>query len=431
MDEPILRGSLTSKVRYLEPSQRLILRGGTIIDGLGAVLRDRILVIEGERIADLAPAAELGERSDYEVWDLAGQTILPGLIDLHVHFTGARSFNPYERWLPRNETYRSLVAALDATAMLEAGFTTVRDLGHGPSERAYALREAVETGVLGAPRILTSGWAISQSGGHGKVRLFPPDLVAERWPRSRFADGVEGCRLAVRLNFGDGADLVKIYVDEGGYSYPGHPQIPNFTLEEIRAMADEAHRRGARMAAHATSALGIRNAVLGGADTIEHGNHLADEPDLIQLLVDRGVTLVPTLTQHHRMEHEGPAYGASPGLAAASADALERQLAFLQGAHARGLRVGVGTDLGNTWGHGDSAHELELLVAAGLSPLEAIVAATRVGAEALGLERDLGTLERGKLAELLVVDADPLADITALRRKESIVSILKSRRALR
>jgi imidazolonepropionase-like amidohydrolase len=292
------------------------------------------------------------------------------------------------------------------------------------------LRQAIAEGHIWGPRVLTSGWAISQSGGHGLVRSLPTGWVLQHRPKTNFADGADECRQAVRMNFGDGADLVKIFTDEGGFA-GGHPQVPNFTLAEIAAMTEEAHRRGARVAAHAVSVTGIRNAVLGGVDTIEHGVELGDDDALIALLVERNVTLVPTLTQHHRLAAEGLQYGASAGLAEAGGRILAKQLRFLARAHQQGLRIAVGTDLGNTWGFGDNAHELELLVQAGLAPMDAIIAATRAGAEALGVERWIGTLDPGKLAEVVILAANPLEEIASLRSPTNIRAVLKSLRPLR
>jgi len=428
--------SLRERLVYLEPGTTTVVKGGRLIDGTGAPPGGpATVVIRGDRIDTVGPAATVAEPSgpSVRVIDARGKTVLPGLIDAHVHLTGDTGRSAYEEYLPGNPAYKTLRAGREAMKALRAGFTTMRVLGHGSADRVYALRQAVAEGWLPGPRLLTSGWAISQSGGHGNVPFLPPDLVVRFRPRSAFADGPDECRRMVRLNFGEGADLVKIYTSEHGRG--GGKHLTNFTREEIRAMADEAHGRGAKIAAHATHSEGVRLAIQGGVDTIEHGGDLSQDPETLRMLVDHGTFLVPTLYINHAVVTEGAARAwTSEGKLAGAVERATRLLAaqrrYLKTALDMGVKVALGTD-GGALGHGVSARELELFVSCGFSPMEALVAGTSTAAAALGLEEHLGTLTSGRVGELLVVDADPLADITSLQRHEHIRWILKTTDQLR
>jgi len=237
----------------------------------------------------------------------------------------------------------------------------------------------------------------------------------------------------VRQNFGEGADLIKIYTTEGSLvgERDVNRTITNFTLDEIKAITDEAHSRGARVAAHATAAPGVRNAVLGGVDTIEHGGPLGEIPELIDLMIERGTFLVPTLKIYEVIATQGERLGVKPYGVAIARDLLTRVKSYLRDAKDRGLKIACGTDTA-LFDRGDNGRELGLLVEAGFTPLEAITAATKVSAEAMGLDQHIGTLEPGKVGELVALSADPLADIDVLRRddKKAIKWIFKSREQL-
>ena len=423
--------ALSETLVYLQPGTTTVVTGGRLIDGSGAApIGPATIVVRGDRIEAVGPAGCVAVPSgpSIRVLDVAGQTVLPGLIDAHVHLTGDTGRSAYEEYLPGNAAYKTLRAGREAMKALRSGFTTMRVLGHGPAERVYALRQAVAEGWLPGPRLLTSGWAISQSGGHGNVSFLPPDLVQRFRPRSAFADGPEECRRMVRLNFGEGADLIKIYTSEHGPARGRN--ITNFTIDEIRAMADEAHARGAKVAAHATNPEGVRLAIEGGVDTIEHGGDLSGEVATLRMMADRGTFLIPTLYINHAVATEGAARAWSsedrlPAVVERARRLLDAQRSFLKRAFGMGVKIAVGTD-GGALGHGISARELELLVWCGLSPMEALTAGTETAAAALGLEDHVGTLAEGRLGELIVVNADPLADIRVLQRPENIKWILKS-----
>jgi imidazolonepropionase-like amidohydrolase len=296
----------------------------------------------------------------------------------------------------------------------------VRALGHGPAEHCYALREAVQLGLVRGPRIMTSGWALSQTRGHGDVEGLPYDWVEHERPRSAFCDGELECRRMVRRNFGEGADVIKVY------SSDNRTGRPDFTVAELQAIADEAHRRGKRVATHAKTYEGVRNALLAGIDTIEHG---PPEPhrDLLEMMLERSTFLVPTMATVHRVAVEG----ADWGVPRAAMDRAKRELEGRQNvarvANEMGVKIATGSDAGARAGYGLlPARELSLLVDSGLSPMQAVCAATSVATEALGLDDEIGTLERGKLADILVIEGDPLTDIRVFQDRANVRWILQA-----
>lgn len=426
--------NLTKKLVYLVPGQTVVLTGVRLVDGTGAPPQENVtIVIEGDRITSIGPADSAPQSGEQvRTLDGTGLTVIPGMIDAHIHLTGDTSLDAIERYSPNVwEPYRGIVAVWDAVRALDAGFTTVRSLGHGYAPQVYALRRAITEGVIQGPRILTSGWAISQTGGHGDPHFLPHEITVRYRPRSAFADGPVECRRLVRQNFGEGADCVKIYATEGSLVGAGtfKGTLLNFTQEEIRAMTDEAHVRGAKVAAHATVPEGVRHAIEGGVDTIEHGGPLGDAPELLEMMVERGTFLVPTLKIYEVLAKQGKQLGVKEYGVDAARDLLQSVKGYLRRALDMGVKIAAGTDTG-LFDRGDNARELGLLVESGFTPLEAIVAATKTSAETLGLDEHIGTLERGKVGELVALSADPLADIDSLRTKENIKWIFKSREQL-
>jgi imidazolonepropionase-like amidohydrolase len=423
--------NLARKLVYLEGGQTTILSGVRLIDGTGAPPRDNMtLVIEGDRITSIG-AADGAERAGPGARriDGSGLTVIPGLFDCHIHFTGDTDLNSVVRYSPNVwEPYRGIVTVWDVARALEAGCTTVRALGHGTAEQVYGLRRAVAEGLIPGPRILTSGWAISQTGGHGDPHFLPHEITQKYRPRSAFADGPVECRRLVRQNLGDGADCIKIYTTGGSLVAAVDVKgiVPNFTVEEIRAMTDEAHAQRVHVAAHANAVEGVRNAVLGGVDTIEHGGEIGDDAELLEMMVERGTYLDPTLKILEVLTTQGPELGVRPYGVDAAKRMLEHEMGYIKRALDMGIKVICGTDTA-LYDRGDNARELGLLVESGFSPMEAIVAATKTSSEALRIDQHVGTLAVGKVGELLALTTDPLADIHSLRDKENIKWIFKSR----
>jgi imidazolonepropionase-like amidohydrolase len=412
---------LDGKLVDLRPDAVTIVRNGQLLDGVGGRMADATVVIRGSRIE----AIHQGKASIDDVpahtreVDAGGGTIMPGLFDAHIHFMGEQYVDPLRVHLAPSEGVKFLRAAFELYQTLASGVTTVRALGHGPAEHAYALRAAMKEGLLIGPRLLTSGWALSQTRGHGDVPQLPYEWVEHARPRSMFCDGEIECRRAVRRNFGEGADVIKVYSSEN------RSGAPNFTVAELSVITDEAHRRGKRVATHAKTYEGVRNALLAGVDTIEHGTP-AIHDDLLEMMYEQRSFLVPTMATVHRVAYEGGDWEVSPAAMDQAKRELEGRQRMVRAAHERGVQIATGSDAGARAGFGLlSTRELELLVDVGLTPMEAISAATSVSAAALGLSDDVGSLKAGKLADIVVIDGNPLEDIRILQDRSRVRFVLQ------
>ena len=397
-----------------------VIRGGYLIDGTGREpLEDVVVVIKGREICEVSKEGTIEIPSSAEVIDASGMTVMPGLIDCHVHLSGSRSVNPFERLrVPRY--LRILRASVDARKLIEAGFTTIRDVG---SEFGPALRDAIAEGTIVGPRILAAGKPISQTFGHGDWHYLPYHWVKEF---AILADGPYECRKAVRLVLRDGVDLIKICTSGGVFSEKDEPAWPQFTLEEIEAIVDEAHRVGRRVAAHAEGWEGIKNAILGGVDTVEHGDQIDEE--LIELIKEKGKILVPTMAIDDAMVKHGEKAGIPTWAMRKIRELRSVNIRNYQKAYKAGVRMAIGTDYGGPeiFPMGGNAVELELRVKLlGAKEMDVILQATKIAAEALGLEDKIGTLEKGKLADVIVVNGNPLKDITVLRDVSNIRIVMK------
>jgi imidazolonepropionase-like amidohydrolase len=377
---------------------RTILRGAALIDGTGAPpVRDRAVVLQDRRIAAVVPDGQAG---DGVVLDLGGLTLLPGLTNCHTHLCLSGDADP-ARTLG-DESYAATVinALLRARRTVEAGVTTVRDLG-GREYAELAVRDAVRAGLVPGPRILSAGRGVCMTGGHGWRLL------------GRQADGADEVRKAVREQLRAGADVVKLLAT-GGVMTPGvDPRSPQLTLEELRAGIDEAHKARRRAAAHAQAEEGIALCLEAGIDTIEHGIYLTES--LVQRMAKQGTALVATLIAPHAIVEGGVAAGIPEFAVKKSVAVRERHTESFRLAMRAGVTIAAGTDAGtplNT--HGTIVPELALMVAAGMTPSEAIRAATSVAARVIGLEADTGRVAPGLAADLLAVEGDPSVDVKAL-----------------
>jgi imidazolonepropionase-like amidohydrolase len=378
----------------------LVLWDARLVDGCGgpvrtgAVMRvtDGVVAEVGDVDRTVAPEGAI---------DLAGRTVLPGLIDAHVHVMsdverspGFGPRVPLKGEEPRPTELRWFILAKAAREFLRAGFTTIRDVGSYDDE-AIVLREAVRLELLDGPRILSCGRIISASA--PGARLFGT-MYQE-------ADGPWEMRRAVREQIRRGADYIKVMATGARSVEREDPEPAQMTRDELDAVVDEAHRMGLRVAAHAEGLDGARMALEAGVDTIEHGLSLHREPELLDLMVERGVVLVPTLTTFHDLA-ERFAAEFSPALVAQAERQRDEAYQTLAAARDAGVTLALGFDSGPP---GSNALELIRMVEGGLSPAQAIVAATAGSARALGLG-DRGTLEPGKVADLVIVDGDPLEE---------------------
>jgi imidazolonepropionase-like amidohydrolase len=413
------------EVRHAMTEAYKVFKGGNLIDGTGKEpIENGVMVIKGDRIESAGRMGAVDYPQEAEIIEVEGKTVMPGLIDAHLHLAGLTTLNNMQ-YVVEHPYLRVARAAVDAWRLVDTGFTTVRDCA---SYHALHLRQAVDEGSLIGPRIVSCGKAITQTGGHmDEGHSLPLEWVLQG-DFCRVADGPDECRRAVREQFRAGADFIKIATTGGVMSERGSPTSTQFTVDEIRAVVEEARAAGKKVAAHAQGNQGIRNALLGGVDSIEHGVFLDEEA--IEMMVERGVFLVPTLAVVDALVNRGHRAGIRKGSlnkARSVMDAL--QDSFLR-AWQKGIKLGLGTDyilspvvVGDIMG--DHAIELELYVKAGLTEMEAIVCATKNNAELLGMSDLLGTLEAGKLADCLVIQGDPLKDIRVLRNKRNILKVYK------
>jgi len=377
--------------------ETLVLVGASLIDGSGAEpVRGRAVVVEGDRITQVVDDARAprGRRID-----LSGCTLLPGLINCHVHLCFGAEADPVRAMKDEPHALTALKVLRRAQETVEAGVTTVRDLG-GRDYAEFAVRRAVAEGLFPGPRILGAGRPVCMTGGHGNSI-------------GREADGPDDARKAVREQLKAGADVIKL-IATGGVMTPGvEPGSPQLTLEEMRAAIEEATKAGRRTAAHAQGSTGIADAIEAGITTIEHGIFLTDE--IIAAMKRKGVFLVATLAAPAAISAGGLAAGIPDYMVRKSDAVVTAHVASFRRAHEAGARIAAGADSGTPLNpHGSLLPELELMVKYGMTPLEAIRSATLVAAEALGLGGETGRVAEGHAADLLAVTGDPAERIGAL-----------------
>lgn len=375
----------------------------------GRVLRDKTLVIRGNQIVEIRD----GFVGDGKVVDLRGAFVLPGLIDSHVHLTSQQNPNGRLENVTESNATQAMIGARYARRTLNAGFTTVADLG-ASNESIFALRDAVRRGDVPGPRIIAAGSAVSVHGGHGDINGYREDVMHVLSPES-VCSGVEDCMRAVRLQVRSGADIIKITATGGVLSNTAAGLAQQFSEDELAAIVASAHRMGRQVTAHAHGVDGINAFLKAGGDSIEHGTYLDDES--MRLFKTHNAWLVPTLMAGDYVARmaSGPDNFFTPAQTTKALEAGPKMLDMARRAHNGGVRIAFGTDSGVS-AHGDNAREFALLVRAGLTPLEAIQAATVGAAEHLKIANEAGRLAAGMPADLIAVSGDPLSDVTELER---------------
>ncbi len=395
-------------------AKRTVIRPGHVLDVRTGELRtNQAIVIEGEKITQVGPASEVKAAAGDATIDLPQATLLPGLIDMHTHLTFDLNSLGYQG-LGISTAREALHGARNARRTLEAGFTTVRNLG-AFDYADIALRDAINDGDVIGPRIVASGPALGITGGHCDENLLPP---AFHFQGAGVADGVEAVQHKVREVIKYGADVIKICATGGVLSKGDDPNASQYTLEEMKAIVADAHRLGRRVAAHAHGAEGVRWASEAGVDSIEHG-HLMDDA-AIATLKKNGTYLVPTLflteyMQQNMERSDIPEFSRKKMRDVSAAAQQNAKKAF-----AAGVKVAFGTDAA-VYPHGLNAGEFHVYVKLGMTPLAAIQTATINAADLLGWSKQVGTLEPGKWADMIAVDGNPMKDVTTLEHVKFVM----------
>lgn len=395
-------------------AQSMLIKGASILDVVsGDLIDNSVIVVERGRIEYVGPA-NAAPTTSAKVLDLQGHTILPGLIDMHVHLTSGGGYHGYER-LKLTDERRAILGVVHAKQTLMAGFTTVRNVGAG-SFGDVALRDAINDGDIPGPRMLVSGPPIGITGGHcSDNNLLPPeyDISGEG-----VADGPWAARTAVRRNIKYGADLIKTCSTGGVLSKGTKVGAPQYTVEELTALVDEAHSRGLKVASHAHGAEGIINALVAGADTIEHASFIDDEG--IRLAIEKNAALSMDIYVTEYILGEG----ASSGILEESLE-KERMTGATQRANFRkaveaGATIVYGTDAG-VYPHGQNAKQLSRMTRFGMTPLQALQSATTVAAEVMGLGYEVGKIEAGYAADFVAVEGNPIEQIELLETPSAVI----------
>jgi len=394
-------------------AQQTLIYCGRLIDGQGdKVLSEHSILVDGDQISEvrkgyITPAAGV------EVIDLREYTVMPGFIDMHVHIESETGKGKYMNKFTQNPEDKACESVVYAERTLMAGFTTVRDLGG--SGVNISLRNAINKGLIDGPRIYTAGKALGVTGGHADpTNGYKKELMGNPGPEHGVVNGVEDARKAVRQQYKNGADLIKITATGGVLSLAKNGTGPHFQEDEIRAIVETAKDYGFHVAAHAHGDEGMQRAVRAGVTTIEHGTYMSEET--MQLMKDRNTYFIPTLLAGAFVAEKAKEEGYYPEVVVPKAAAVGPQIFdTYKKAVKFGVPIGFGTDAG-VFLHGDNGQEFELMVAGGMSAMQAIQCATSVNASILKESKNIGSIKKGLYADLVAVKGDPLKDIKILQK---------------
>lgn len=392
-------------------AQRTVIHCGTLIDGKSTQPQTQVtIIVEGQKITAIERGFTKAGKDD-KVIDLSKKTVMPGLIDMHVHLENETNKDQNLQRFTLNEADIAFRSTLFAKKTLMAGFTTVRDLGG--SGVNTALRNAINQGLVVGPRVFSAGKSIATTGGHADpTNGYRKDLMGDPGPREGVINSAEEARQAVRQRYKDGSDLIKITATGGVLSIAKDGSGPQFNEEELKAIVETARDYGMHTAAHAHGTEGMKRAVLAGITTIEHGTKMTEE--VMDLMIQKGTYYVPTITAGRFVGEQAKVSGYYHPLVVPKALEIGPQIqATFAKAYKRGVKIAFGTDAG-VFPHGENAKEFTYMVEAGMPAMEAIQAATRVNATILGMQDKIGTIEVGKLADIVATDENPLNNIKTM-----------------
>ncbi|GAA0194492.1 amidohydrolase family protein [Fulvivirga kasyanovii] len=399
-------------------AQKTFIHCGQLIDGKNdKVMKEMTIVVEGDKIVKVEKGYTQAAENE-KVIDLKSKTVLPGLMDMHVHIEGETSRDNYIKRFTLNEADIAFNSTVYANRTLMAGFTTVRDLGG--SGVNTALRNAINAGKVIGPRIFSAGKSIATTGGHADpTNGYRHDLMGDPGPKEGVINGEDEARKAVRQRYKNGADVIKITATGGVLSVAKDGSGPQFKMDELKAIVETAKEYGMITAAHAHGAEGMKRAVEAGITSIEHGTMMT--PEVMDLMKQKGTYYVPTISAGKFVAEQAKIEGYYPAVVVPKALAIGPQIqkTFAE-AYKRGVKIAFGTDAG-VFPHGENGKEFGYMVEAGMSPMEAIKSATSVAAKMLNAE-DLGTIEEGKKADIVAVNDNPLENIHTM---ENVTFVMK------
>lgn len=382
---------------------------GRVFVGNGKVLEHATVLVEDDKIVSISDTASELDKDTHKI-PIGDATLFPGFIDCHVHLVMSGSPDPIGALANESAVVTTIKAVKNAQKTLEAGITTVRDLG-GKDGIDLELKKAIESGLITGPRVLAAGRLICMTGGHG-------------WPIGREADGPDDVRRAAREQIKAGADIVKFMATGGVLTAAVEPGSAQLTYEEMKAGIEEAHKAGKKTATHAMGSQGILDALHAGIDSIEHGIYLTDE--IISFMKENSVFFVPTIAAMYHIGKMGIAAGIPAWAVEKNNIVAPYHKESVKKAHKASVAIAMGTDAGTPFNfHGKNLMEIPLLVRHGLSPMEALMAATSTASQVLGLENIIGTIEPGKIADLVLVKNNPLEDINILNESDAIARVMK------
>ncbi|MBT3993600.1 MAG: amidohydrolase family protein [Gammaproteobacteria bacterium] len=400
-------------------SEITIIHAGTLIDGQSnQAYKKRTIIIEDTLIVSVINGYQEPQKNDIYL-DLKKYTVLPGLMDMHVHLDGEYNKNSYSERFSFEAADRAIRAVVNAKKTLMAGFTTVRNLGDSDNV-TISLRNAINQGIISGPRIFSAGKSLATTGGHADpTNGVREDIFHIPTPVDGVIDGRDGAFKGVRSRYQSGADLIKITATGGVLSVAKNGQNPQFTEDEILAIVEAAKDYDFTVAAHAHGAEGIKRAVRAGVNSIEHGS-LMDEEGM-SLMVKYGTYYVPTIMAGYWGAEKAQQRGFFPEIVRPKALAIGPAIQeTFRKAYERGVKIAFGTDSGVS-AHGENAQEFIYMVQAGMSEMEAIKSATSIASELIGMSDLMGSIQSGKLADIIAVSGNPLEDISTLKKVEVVI----------